>query len=139
MVCTKFFQRSNKHLLFHLWWEIHFPPLFIVDCFYTTTYLLALLAYFSRLVSNAAAVVSPRCDPQDFFHQHWPFLHQPIASDGGGRTWGQGESGGTSDSSVHISTVSPSQLTVEVALKFFQSTLKPDFALELQITIMKER
>lgn len=130
--CKKFFQRSNKHLLFHLWWEIHFPPWFIVDCVYTTTYLLALLAYFSRLVSNAAAVVSPKCDPQDFFHQ-------PIASDGGGRTRGQGESGGTSDSSVHISTVSPSQLTVEVALKFFQSTLKPDFALELQITIMKER
>ena len=109
-------------------WEIHFPPWFIMDCIYTATYIPALLTYFSRLVSNAAAVVSPKCNPQDFFHQHWTFLHQPIVSDDGGRTQGQGEPGGTSDSSVHSSTVSSSQITVEVALKFFQSTLKPDFA-----------
>ena len=99
-----------------------------MDCIYSATYIPALLTYFSRLVSNAAAVVSPKCNPQDFFHQHWTFLHQPIASDDGGRTQGQGEPGGTSDSSVHSSTVSSSQITVEVALKFFQSTLKPDFA-----------
>ena len=99
-----------------------------MDCIYSATYIPALLTYFSRLVSNAAAVVSPKCNPQDFFHQHWTFLHQPIASDDGGRTQGQEEPGGTSDSSVHSSTVSSSQITVEVALKFFQSTLKPDFA-----------
>ena len=109
-------------------WKIHFPPWFIMDCIYTATYIPALLTYFSRLVSNVAAVVSPKCNPQEFFHQHWPFLHQPIASDDGGRTQGQEVPSGTSDSSVHSSTVSSSQLTVEVALKFFPGTLKPDFA-----------